>query len=109
MIRIKSNNNKRKRIKKILKNSKGYHKSNLYKISKQKFTKSLSNQFISRKLKKRVFRSKWIKFLNLFLKNINTRYSLFISSLKKQSIALNRKILYFILIKDILDFNLKKL
>jgi len=91
-----------KRNKKILIKSKGFKKSNLYKLAKQKYIKKLLNQYKSRKLKKRKYRSRWIFLLNNFLKNLNLRYSLFISSLKKQKIALNRKISYLIIVNDII-------
>lgn len=98
MIRVKSRTYK---VKKILKHSSGFVNSNLYKEAKQKYTKSLVNQFLARKMKKRFFRKRWIKFINSMLKTIGYKYSLFISSLKKQKIILNRKILYLILIFDL--------
>lgn len=93
----------KKKIKTLLKNSKGFRKSNLYKLSKQKYIKALVNKYISRKLKKRFFRAKWIKFISAFLKKNTLHYSLFISSLKKQKISLNRKILFLILVNDIIN------
>lgn len=100
MIKIsngKINKNKRK---KILKFSKGFNNSKLYKQIHQRYVKSLHNIFISRKLKKRYFRKFWILKINNFLKSIGVKYSLFISSLKKQKIALDRKILLNLLIFD---------
>ena len=99
MSRVKSNKNKHKKIFREVKN---HRKSNIYKIAKQQFLKKLSNQFISRKLNKRNFRSKWIKFINDNLRNLGLKYSLFISSLKRQKIMLNRRIIYLILLKDLL-------
>lgn len=98
MIRSKSHTTK---VKKILKNSSGFVNSALYKESKQKYIRSLVNQFIARKIKKRFFRKRWIKTISSSLKVIGYKYSLFISSLKKQKIILNRKILYLLLIYDL--------
>lgn len=99
MNRVKARKNKHKRIFKEVKNCMG---SNIFKNAKQRFLKKLSSQFISRRLIKRYFRSKWIKFINKNLKNFGSKYNLFISSLKRQKIMLNRKILYFIILKDLL-------
>ncbi len=93
---------KKSKHKKLINKSKGFNKSNLFRLSNQKYIRKLTNQYISRKLKKRIFRTKWIKFINIQLKTINLKYSLFISSLKRQSILLNRKMLYFILLNDLL-------
>src|SRR3546814_11827726 len=91
MIRVRF---KKFKIKKLKKEVKGLKKSNLFRISNQKYIKKLCNQFISRKLKKRIFRSKWINFINGQLKQYNLKYSLFISILKSQGILLNINILY---------------
>jgi large subunit ribosomal protein L20 len=99
MNRVKNKKNKHKRIFREIKYQKN---SNIYKIAKQKFFKKLTNQFISRRLNKRKFRSKWIKFINDNLRNLGLKYSLFISSLKRQKIMLNRRIIYLILLKDLL-------
>lgn len=90
-----------KKIKKTLKASSGFINSNLYKVANQKYIRSLTNQYIARKLKKRFFRRRWIKFINSTLKNRGQKYSLFIFSLKKQNIIINRKILYLLKIYDL--------
>jgi len=93
MIRIKSVSHKKIKIK-------GYKKSNLYRIIKQKYYKILQYQYISRKLKKRNFRSKWIKTINFILKENYLKYNLFIHSIKKQKIVLDRKIIYYFIVID---------
>jgi len=103
MIRIKSTGYKRR--KKILRLSKGFRMSKLFKQSYQKQKKSLFNKFVSRKLKKRFFRCLWITKINSFLKRINLKYSIFIHSLKKQNIGLNRKMIYSLLLLDILSLS----
>ena len=99
MNRIRNRKNKHK---KIFDNVKGQRGANNYKTARQRFFRTLSNQFVSRKLIKRNFRSKWIKFINYKLKNLELKNSLFIYSLKKQKIILNRKMIYLILLKDLL-------
>lgn len=98
MIRVKSNTGK---IKRKLRSYSGFLSSNLYRISNQKYIRSLTNQYVSRKVKKRFFRKRWIKFISSTLKENGQKYSLFIFSLKKQKIILNRKILYLLIIYDL--------
>ena len=98
MIRSVSNTGK---VKRKLKSYSGFLNSNLYRTANQKYIRSLTNQYIARKVKKRFFRKRWIKFINLILKEKGQRYSLFIFSLKKQKILLNRKILYLLIIYDL--------
>jgi len=99
MTRVKNKRKKYKKIFNLVKNQRG---ANLFKIAKQRFLKKLTYQFISRKLCKRYLRSRWISRINNQLKMWGTKYSLFISSLRRQRIILNRKILYFILLNDLL-------
>jgi large subunit ribosomal protein L20 len=96
MIRIKSGRITKLRRKKILLFGKGFT-SHKFKTLHQLYLKSLTNSFISRKIKKRYFRKLWIKNLSFFLKNFNFKYSYFINSLKSQLISLNRKILFELL------------
>jgi len=103
MIKISNGKITKIRRKKILKFAKGFNNSKLYKQIHQRYFKSLNNIFISRKLKKRYFRKMWILKINNFLKSMGLKYSLFISSLKKQKIALDRKILLNLIIFDKLN------
>ncbi len=100
MIKVYNGKISKQKRKKILNLSKGFNNSKLYKQVHQRYIKSLNNKYISRKLKKRYFRRFWILKINNFLKSIGLKYSLFISSLKKQKIALNRKILLNLILFD---------
>jgi|TARA_X000000950_G_C13901998_1_gene655278 large subunit ribosomal protein L20 len=88
--------------KKILRLTKGHYgaRSRLYKTAKQSNIKSLQYAFRDRKNKKRAFRSLWISRINAAAKELGTSYSILINSLSKKNIALNRKIISDIAVKD---------
>tara|TARA_B100001109_G_scaffold243848_1_gene230025 strand:+ start:779 stop:1126 length:348 start_codon:yes stop_codon:yes gene_type:complete len=92
--------------KKAIKSAKGYYgaRSRLFKTVKQANIKSLQYAFRDRKNKKRSFRSLWISRLNAATREHNISYSLFMNSLAKKEIVINRKILSDIAISDSLTF-----
>ena len=95
MSRVKRGTATKKRHKKILKQTKGFHlgRKNLVRQAQEALLKSKSNQFKGRKKKKIDFRRLWILRINAGLKMYNIRYSQFINLLKKNNIELDRKIL----------------
>lgn len=95
MVRIKRGNVARKRRKKVLRYTSGFKSSNsrLFRVAKQQYFKGLTNSYIGRKNKKRMFRQYWIIRINSYLRQNHQIYSKFISSLKEKNIFLNRKIL----------------
>nr|ARW68316.1 ribosomal protein L20 [Chondria sp. (in: red algae)] len=107
MTRIKRGNIARKRRKKILRLAKGFRGSHskLFRTAKQQVLKSLKYSYIGRKNKKRIYRRLWISRINASARLNNTNYSQFISVLKKNNIALNRKILSQLAIIDQFVFN----
>jgi len=110
MVRVKRGNVARKRRKKILQLAKGYRgaHSRLFRIANQQVMKALRYSYIGRKQKKRVFRKLWITRINAASRYHNTlsnssprvSYSHLISSLKKNKINLNRKMLAQLAILD---------
>jgi len=102
MVRIKRGNVARKRRKKILKLAKGFRGSHskLFRTANQQVMKALVYSYRGRKQKKRIFRRLWIVRINAAVRNYDLTYSLFISKLKKQKIALNRKMLAQLAILD---------
>ena len=92
----------RKRRKKVLKLASGYFgaKSRLFKMAKEQVYKSGQYSYISRRLKKRDFRRLWITRISAAAKINGINYSRFINGLKKNNIALNRKMLSEIAIND---------
>jgi len=102
MVRIKRGNTakfKRKAVLKIAKGFRGAH-SKLFRIANQQVMKSLKYAYVGRKQRKRNFRKLWIVRINTAIRNNNMTYSHFIHLLKSSNIALNRKMLSQIAIRD---------
>lgn len=104
MPRVKTGTTRRKRHKKILKLNKGYRgtSNRLFKRAKEASLHAGQYAFTGRKLRKREMRKLWIIRINAALVQLESslNYSRFINSLKKADIALNRKMLSEIAIKD---------
>nr|QUE28558.1 ribosomal protein L20 [Porphyrostromium japonicum] len=102
MTKVKRGNVARKRRKKILSLAKGFKgtHSKLFKVANQQVMKALRYSYVGRKNKKRQFRSLWITRINAECRSNNTNYSLFINSLKKSNIGLNRKMLAQLAVLD---------
>lgn len=94
-MRIKRGTVVRKRHKKLLKATKGYHggRKNLYKQAKQAWIKAGQHAYMHRRTKKRDFRSLWIININAACRVNGIKYSEFIAGLKKNKIELDRKVL----------------
>ena len=92
--------------KKVLSSTKGHYgaRSRLYKTAKQSNIKSLQYAFRDRKNKKRSLRSLWIARINAGTRDLGVSYSVFINSLSKKEIKLDRKILSDIAISDSTTF-----
>nr|YP_010903687.1 ribosomal protein L20 [Hypnea wynnei]WCH56539.1 ribosomal protein L20 [Hypnea wynnei] len=107
MTRVKRGNVARKRRKRILSLAKGFRGSHasLFRTAKQQVFKALKYSYIGRKLKKRYYRSLWIMRINAAVRPFNMTYSVFMSSLKKSKIGLNRKMLSQIAIIDVQAFD----
>lgn len=95
MPRATNNVAARRRRKKILKAAKGYRlgKSRLYKTAKDQVEKGWLYAYRDRRAKKRTFRRLWIARINAACRLSGISYSVFINSLKKAKIDLNRKVL----------------
>ncbi len=95
MVRIKGGVRTRAKHKKVLKMAKGYwmtrHKQ--FKKAKEAVLHAGEYAFMGRKLRKRDFRQLWIIRMNAALRNLGTKYSVFIKKLKDNKIELDRKIL----------------
>lgn len=106
MSRVKRGNVAKKRRAKIFKLAKGFkgaHNS-LFRTAKQQVLKSLRYSYVGRKRKKRDFRRLWITRINAATHSQGMNYSTFISALKKDNIALNRKMLAQLASNDIKTF-----
>ncbi len=93
--------------KRILKAVKGHRGSagRLYRLAKEAVVRAQVNARVSRKLRKRDFRSLWIIRLNAACRQRGIRYSQFINCCKKANIILNRKMLSEIAIEDPAGFD----
>ena len=102
MVRIKRGNVARLHRNKILglaKGFKGAH-SKLFRVANQQVMKALCYAYVSRKLKKRTFRTIWISRIGAAAKCQKLTYSKLIHSLKNLQITLNRKMLSQLILLD---------
>jgi large subunit ribosomal protein L20 len=97
----------RKRRKKVLKYAKGYfgNKSRLFRYAKEAVQHAWQYAYRDRKKKKGEFRGLWIVRLNAACRNAGISYSRFIEGLKAADIALDRKVLSDLAIRDEIAFN----
>lgn len=100
MARVKSPT--RKRHNKFLKQAKGFKQARRTRIQAAKEAVLHAGQYayIGRKQKKRNYRELWIQRLNAALRDEGMTYSVFMASLKKANIALDRKILSQLAIEE---------
>ena len=85
-----------KRRKNVLKRAKGYRhgRSKKERAAKESLVHAGKNAFAHRRDKKNDFRQLWIVRLNAAVRNSGLKsYSTFIATLKKEGIALDRKVL----------------
>lgn len=85
----------RARRKRVLKAAKGYYgkRKNVYTVAKNVMEKGLTYSYVSRKIKKRDYRSLWIARINAAVREEGMTYSEFIHKLNEKEIGLNRKVL----------------
>ena len=85
----------RARRKKILDQAKGFYgkRKNVYTVAKNVLEKGLTYAFVSRKIKKREYRTLWIARINAAVREEGLTYSQFINLLAKKGSDLNRKVL----------------
>lgn len=95
MTRVKRGVSASKRRNNLLKDAKGYRwrRKSAYAAAKQAVIKAGSYALRDRRTKKRLMRRLWITRLNIALKEMGLRYSLFVRALKKNNIELDRKVL----------------
>ena len=102
MPRVKRGNKRIQRRKKILGLAKGYRltKSKLHRSAKESVDRALRFAYRDRRAKKRDFRGLFILRVGAAARNNDISYSRFIAGLKKAGIALDRRVLAEIAIKD---------
>jgi large subunit ribosomal protein L20 len=100
--RVKRGNKRRLRRKKILKRAKGYFlsKSKNYRIAREQVEHSLAYSYRDRRARKRNFRRLWIVRIAAACKELEMSYGRFIRGLKVAGVALDRKALADIAVRD---------
>ncbi|MBQ6595544.1 MAG: 50S ribosomal protein L20 [Clostridia bacterium] len=102
MARIKRAVNAQKKKRKVMKLAKGYFgaKSKQYRAASEQVRRSLRYAYIGRKLKKRDFRRLWITRINAAARLNGISYSRMMNGLKVAGVAVDRKILADLAVKD---------
>jgi len=95
MPRVKRGTVRRAKRKKLLARAKGYYanKSKLYRAAKESVDTALKYAFVGRRRKKRDFRRLWVVRINAAAREHGLTYGQLISGLKTAGVALDRKML----------------
>ncbi len=95
MVRVSAGVTRRRRHKKVLAATKGYRSARRrrFKVAKEAMIKARAYMFRDRRARKRDFRKLWIARVNAACRQAGLTYSQFMNSLKRNDIALNRKML----------------
>jgi len=106
MPRVKRGVTARARHKKVLKQAKGYYgaRSRVYRVAKQAVIKAGQYAYRDRKQRKRQFRALWIVRINAAARMYGISYSRLINGLAKANVAIDRKVLADIAVRDIESF-----
>ncbi len=102
MSRVKRGTSVKRRHKKLLKQTKGFwgQRKNVFLRAKQTLMRAMRFAYISRRLRKRDFRSLFISRISASCKSHQISYSKFTHLLKKANVVLNRKMLSQIAVLD---------
>ena len=106
MARVKRGVTAHAKHKKVLNAAKGYYgrRKNTIRVAKQAVEKALQYQYIGRKQRKRSFRSLWIQRINAAVREHGLTYGRFIDGLTKAGVAIDRKVLADLAVKDAAAF-----
>ena len=106
MSRVKRGVTAHAKHKKVYKAAKGYYgrRKNTIRTAKQAVEKAGQYAFRDRKRKKRTFRALWIQRINAAVREHGMTYGRFIDGLNKAGIAIDRKVLADIAVKDAAGF-----
>ena len=102
MARVKSDPRGHKRHRKIIKMAKGYYgrKGTCFRVAIEAVEKALKYAYRDRRRKKRDFRRLWIQRINAAAREHGLTYSQFIFGVKQANIAMDRKVLSDIAIRE---------
>lgn len=102
MAKVKHSVATRRRKKRVLKAAKGHwgDRSKQFQQARRALLHSLTYAYRDRRNKKRTIRALWIVRINAACRAAGTTYSVFMRGLKKAEIALDRKVLADIAVRD---------
>src|SRR5512147_970182 len=102
MPRVKRGVTAHARHKKVLKQAKGYYgaRSRVYRVAKQAVIKAGQYAYRDRRQKKRQFRALWIVRINAAARQCGLSYSRLINGLSNANVAIDRKVLADIAVRD---------
>jgi large subunit ribosomal protein L20 len=102
MARVKRGVTGHAKHKKVLKAAKGYsgRRKNTIRVAKQAVEKAQQYAYRDRKRRKRTFRALWIQRLNAAVRPFGLTYSRFIDGLGKAGLAVDRKVLSDLAIRE---------
>jgi large subunit ribosomal protein L20 len=102
MPRAKRGFKARHRRNRVLHLAQGFHgaRSRIYAIAKEQLHNAWEDAYAHRRAKKRDFRRLWIARINAAVRPMGSTYNRFVSGLKKAGIALDRKILADLALRD---------
>lgn len=102
MARVKGGVKTNRRHKKVLNLAKGYRmsRSTQYKSAKEAVLHAGEYAFAGRKLRKRDFRRLWITRMNAMLRELGTKYSIFMHQLKEKNVEIDRKMLSLLAVEQ---------
>lgn len=106
MPRVKRGNKRRLKRKKILKAAKGYYgmKSRCYRLAKEAVDRARAFATRDRRQRKREFRALWIIRINAAARVCDLSYSRFMAGLKAAGVAIDRKNLADLAVRDMEAF-----
>ncbi|RJO65417.1 MAG: 50S ribosomal protein L20 [Candidatus Omnitrophota bacterium] len=102
MAKVKHSVATKRRKKRTLKQAKGFwgDRSKQFQQARRALMHALKYAYRDRRVKKREFRSLWITRINAACRQEGITYSQFMQGLKKAKVALNRKMLAELAVKD---------
>jgi len=102
MARVKRGVTARARHKKVLAKAKGYYgaRSRVFRVANQAVIKAAQYAYRDRRVRRREFRALWIIRINAAARECGLTYSTMMNGLKKAAIAIDRKVLADIAVRD---------
>ncbi|TAJ93517.1 MAG: 50S ribosomal protein L20 [Gammaproteobacteria bacterium] len=102
MARVKRGVIAHARHKSVISRARGYsgRRKNVFRVATQAVTKAGQYAYRDRRQKKRQFRSLWIARINAAIRECGMSYSNFINGLNRSAIAIDRKVLADLAVRD---------